>query len=240
MAWPYDKSHSFGFRLAHGSRCFGAPLDLVQNFVTQFVNQRGKDFCFRLAGEKSDLAAIAHAERGHDALVVLNLDPLPVNEPDKPVKIVVDFARNGRGLWKVGSCRLPIVEDMYNSKSGQYRLPLFLLFLVAFVLLLASIAEDRSENWNAFFAFLHKASKLVPGADACDVGCGRAGTDNTQDIGERIPPELCRRSEISSQCLALARFKWPDEMVYCLLDDELRRVIALSAALPVRRVAVAP
>lgn len=46
--------------------------------------------------------------------------------------------------------------------------------------------------------------------------------------------------EKSGEGFALTCFKLPDEMIYGLLDEQLRGIVALGVALLIRRVAPAP
>jgi hypothetical protein len=60
------KGGGFGFRLADALRGGAAAFSAMQEFVRQFVSQRGKFFGRGLAGQEYDLAAIGDATGGSD------------------------------------------------------------------------------------------------------------------------------------------------------------------------------
>jgi hypothetical protein len=101
-------------------------------------------------GKQCDLSAVADALRRCDA----------------------NLAGNRRRFGKLGAFGLCNIEDIDNAEANEHGLGLVSL-LDGFLGWLALGADHRSQNRNALLTLLDVASKLVPCADARNVGFHR-------------------------------------------------------------------
>src|SRR5271169_3197652 len=106
-----------------------------------------------LAGKQCDLSAVADALRRCDALVVLKLNALLLNEIDKAFVVGANFAGNCRRLGKVTAFGLCNIEDIDNAEANKHR-PWLVGLLGGFPGRLALGAYHRSQNWNALLTLL--------------------------------------------------------------------------------------
>jgi hypothetical protein len=63
------------------------------------MDQSRKFLSWRPTGQDSDLASVAHAQRGSDALLELKLDALCEDEIDQPLPVLADIARDALGQF---------------------------------------------------------------------------------------------------------------------------------------------
>jgi hypothetical protein len=102
---------------------------------------------------------------------------------------------------------------------------------------LAAMSNHRRENLNALLSALHKPPQLLPSVKPCNVACGRALSRDGENVSEAVFVETGHRREIGGQGFALACFKLLEQVIHGLLDELLRRVVALRGALLVGRLA---
>ena len=120
MAWPTMKATAS----ASVSRTVAVVMvrrsALMQKLVRDLMHQRHELLGLRLAGQKGDPSAVAHAERGRDVLVVFERDILRVEKGDQPVPVLAHFA--GDVVLELGQVRafgLRHIEDVHGAKANQ-------------------------------------------------------------------------------------------------------------------------
>jgi len=132
------------------------------------MHQRGELLSLRLSGQEGDLAAVADSEGRSDLLAELQHDVLLAEEVDEPVAVpayaAADAVLHFRELRAFG---LAEIEDVDHAETDQdvLRLRHALVAGVCFFPI-ASVAEHRSENLDAFLALFHETAQFVPCADA--------------------------------------------------------------------------
>ena len=134
----------------------------MQKLVSDFMHQSHKLFGLRLARQKSDLSAVAHAKRGRDVLGVIERDTLPRKELDEPVPMLPHVACDVvLELGQVRAFGLRHIEDVHCAEANQdgARLFLRLLFLIV---LLAPVADNRGQNLDALLASFDEPAQLFP------------------------------------------------------------------------------
>ncbi len=99
------------------------------------------------------------------------------------------------------------------------------------------MANDRSKNLDALFAFLDESAQLVPSADTGNAGSRRALPRNGENVAERVVVKAGHCAEIRGQGFALAFLKLLEQEVNGLFDELLRGVLALGGALLIGGVA---
>ena len=75
----------------------------MKHFVREFVNQGAELLGWLLCGKDGDLAAVAHAESGSDAVPELKLDTLGDGEVNQAFAILADLPFHSLGELRTGS-----------------------------------------------------------------------------------------------------------------------------------------
>src|ERR1700730_17923099 len=127
------------------------------------------DDCRELLGggltrKQSNAAAIRSAARRRDVFRVLDRDILCRGKPAEPIAIIAWISVHHSNLRKVLAVSLADVKDVCGAEACDARR---LLFVVIGVLHLAP--HDGGKNHDAFLAFLHEATELVPRTETGDV-----------------------------------------------------------------------
>ncbi len=83
----YNKGDCLGFSFAYRLGGGGSALGFVEHFVRKLMNKGAELFGGCLSGKNGDLAAVAHAKRGSDAVLELQLNALTRGEVDEPFAV---------------------------------------------------------------------------------------------------------------------------------------------------------
>ena len=105
-----------------------------------------------MARKQSDLASVAHAKGGGDALFELQRDALSNDKIHKAVAVLSGAARDALGeLGKLFAFGLAHIEDINGAESNQNGLIFSADVLLGFLILLTSNPDHGRENANAAF-----------------------------------------------------------------------------------------
>ena len=116
-----------------------------------------------MARKQSDLASVAHAKGGGDALFELQRDALSNDKIHKAVAVLSGAAGDALGEFgKLFAFGLAHIEDMGSAESNQNGLILSADVFLGFLVLLPSNPDHGRENTNAAFTLFDFAPKLVP------------------------------------------------------------------------------
>ena len=112
------KRDGLGFRLAHRFGGGGPALGLVQHLVREFMTKVLNSSAAACPGSRGDAAAVAHPQRGRDALFELKLDALGEGEVDQPLPVLADAALDPRGQFgELGTLGLRDIEDISRTET---------------------------------------------------------------------------------------------------------------------------
>ena len=167
----------------------------------------------RLARKKDDLAAVAHAQRGGDALVELKLDALQLMTKSTS-RSRYSPALAGDALGEFGKLRafgLAHIEDIGGAEPNQNGLILSADVLLGLFVLLAANADHGSKNADAVLALLDLAAKLVPRIQASNAGCVRLLPCNLQNVAKAVVVKPAHCVEVGGEGFAVSLLQLLDE-----------------------------
>jgi hypothetical protein len=128
------------------------------------------------------------------------------------------FAGDGRGFGKLGSLGLPDVEYVYDAEADEHG-----SWLVArlgrFLVALALGANHRGKNRDALLPLLDVTAKLIPSADARNVGCVGAMMRDGRNVFKAVVVKAGHGAEVSRESFTLALLKLLDQMLDVLGND---------------------
>ena len=120
----------------------------------------------RLSGKQRDLASVAHAKSGSNALFELKRDALSNNKIHKAVAVLSGAAGDTLEAWKLRPFGLARTGAIGGPESNQDGLILSANVLLGFLALLPTNPDHGSENADAPLTLLDIAAKLVPRKEA--------------------------------------------------------------------------
>src|ERR1700676_617660 len=132
--------------------------------MCQFMHERRELLGGGLTRKQSNAAAIRSAARRRDVFRALDRDILCRGKPAKHIAIVAWISVHHSNLRKVLAVSLTDIKDASGAEACDVRR---LLLVVLGVLRLAP--HDGGKNHDAFLAFLHEATELVPRTETGDV-----------------------------------------------------------------------
>src|SRR5262249_9439932 len=154
---------------------------------------------------------------------------LSIDEFNQAVTVSSCIATDTRVFGQLRAFSLGDIEDISRTKTNQHRNILAGEIFLGFLLSLALVANDRSENANAFLTLLHSAAKLVPCVESSDVRCVWLLACDFEDVAERIVVKAAHGGEVGCQRSAMPLLKLLDEVLHVGGDYFFRR---LSLLLP--------
>src|ERR1700733_3507612 len=123
--------------------------------MRQLMDESAEFFGLRLTGQECDSAAVAHAQRGRNALAKGKLDALLLHECEKAFTVLAYVAADLAYSGKLCAIGLADIEHIGISESGQHGPARCVL--VSFVLL-SALGDDGSKDADAVLALLHVAA----------------------------------------------------------------------------------